>query len=66
MRLSYGIFIIPLTSIVRHVSSVMSLILRNLNCIRAAGLRTLLETARGAVWVETGMGIVPGVTAQVY
>jgi hypothetical protein len=39
MQLGYGIFIIPLTSIVQHVSSVMSLIIRNLNCIRASGLK---------------------------
>jgi hypothetical protein len=46
-------FIIPLTSIVQHVSSVMSLIIRNLNCIWASGLRTPVETARDAVWVGT-------------
>jgi hypothetical protein len=31
----------------------MSLIIRNLNCICASGLQTLVETARGAVWVGT-------------
>jgi hypothetical protein len=46
-------FIIPLMSIVQHVSSVMSLIIRNLNRIWASGLQTLVETARGAVWVGT-------------
>jgi hypothetical protein len=43
----------------------MSLIIRNLNCIWACGLQTLVEPARGAAWAGTGMGIVPGVTAQV-
>jgi hypothetical protein len=31
----------------------MSLIIRNPNCIRASGLQTLVETARGAIWVPT-------------
>jgi hypothetical protein len=44
-------FIIPLMSIVQHVSSVMSLIIRNLNCIWASGLQMLVEPAHGAVWV---------------
>jgi hypothetical protein len=44
-------FIIPHTSIVQHVSSAMSLIIRNLNCIWASGLKTLAESALGVVWV---------------
>jgi hypothetical protein len=50
MQLSYE-FIMPLMSIVQRVSSFMSLIIRNLNCIWASGLQTLVETARGAVWM---------------
>jgi hypothetical protein len=46
-------FILPLMSIVQCVSSVMSLIIRNLKCIWASGLQTLVETASGAVWVPT-------------
>jgi hypothetical protein len=46
-------FIIPLMSVVQHVSSVMSFIIRNLNSIWASGLQMLVETARGAVQVPT-------------
>jgi hypothetical protein len=50
MQLSYGIYYSN-TSIVQHASSVMSFIIRNLNCIWASGLQTLAASALGAVWV---------------
>ena len=43
----------------------MSLIIRNSTVFAASGLHTLVETARGAVWVATVLGIVPVVIDQV-